>query len=207
MVFLDGYILGVRLFIWVYFLVSIILGVGIVLYTNRELLKEKWYKWRFPEKVIKIIMHYPTGIYRVYWRLIPDTDFFTFDGKTYNYTDTSIISENDFFVYKKEGETVARVEGKEYKLEDDLKIRRKKAEFSEIHYFYNVPLPIDYKTVSTELKLTSTQLTDLKENDLLKKLLTMEAEKNLLMFVLIIAGLNLLTTLFLLAKIMGWLSK
>ena len=203
--FLDNQILGIHTYVWIYLLLSIISFIGVLIYINRERLKEYYIKWRFPEKVIKIIIHYPSGLYKRYWRLIPETDDFTFDGRNYNFTDESIIKENDFFIRPDQSKLIAIVEGKTYILDDRVKIKDKSMRFPEIHYVYDIPTPINFSHSSNELKFNTKQLADFKDNDLFKKLLTLEGEKSMLVFVIAICILNLLATLFVIAKLMGWI--
>jgi hypothetical protein len=203
--FFDGELLGIHIFIWVYFLISILAFIGVLIYWQREKIKENYYKWRFPEKLLKVIIHYPSGLYRIFFRLIPTDSFFIFDGKTYNYLTESVLKQNDFFIYKDSGKAIAKIEDKIYNLEDRFKIKRKDAQFPEIHYIYDCPLPIDFNSIDNKLKLSGSNLTDLKENDLLKKLLTLEQEKSMLMIIMLLVGFNILATLFIIAKMMGWI--
>jgi hypothetical protein len=206
MAFLQEYLWGVRLFVWLYFLISIVCGMIAIAFWKREVIKETYYKIRFPEKVIKIFIHYPGSLYRVFWRLIPDRDDFSLDGKRYLYEDQKIMRENDFYVYNKDNQMVAKAQGKEYFLEDKLNIRRKESKYPEIHYIFNVPYPIDFENIDKgSIEFSAQDVQDFEENNLFEELLTLEGKKNLLIMVLVIVGLTFIVSLFNLAKTMGWL--
>lgn len=206
MVFWELSFLGVRYFVWAFFLLSLICGIIAILYWKREAIKEKYYKIRWPEKVIKVIIHYKTGLYKTYWRLIPDRDDFSIEGKRYTYDDDKIIKENDFYVQKKEGKLIAKIEGFDYILDDKLKIKNKEKIWPEIHFPFNKPLAIDFKDIDdSEIKFTSTDMTDFKEASLFTELLTLEGKKNLMIILIILGVGTLLISLVNLAKTMGWL--
>ena len=206
MTFWGNSFLGVRYFIWAFFLLSIICGIIVILYWQREKIKEKYYKIRWPEKVIKLLVFYPTGLYKTYWRLIPDRDDFSIDGKRYIYDDKTILKENDFYIQKRGGSLIAIIEGNQYNLDDKLKIKRKGSVWPELHYIDNISDPINYKEIDkTGIKFSGKDMADFKEASLFTELLTLEGKKNL-MIVLIILGVGtLLISLVNLAKTMGWL--
>lgn len=203
-------LLGIKGWIWLYFLGSILLGLGVIAYMNREKLLKKYYMFRFPEKIIKIIIHYKSNRYRVYWRVIPDTNFFKLHGNTYNYDDVSVQKENDFFIMEKGKEfPIVRVkdgkEVKEYYLNEYYSLKERKDKFLEIHYWYNDPNPISFNFDQRLLDLNSKQLQTFKDNDLFTKLLTLETEKKMLMFLFILVIANFGATIFVLAKLMEWI--
>jgi len=198
--------LGIRYFIWAFFLLSIICGVAAILYWQREKIKEKYYKIRWPEKVIKLLVFYPTGLYKTYWRLIPDRDDFSIDGKRYTYDDKTILKENDFYIQKRGGSLIAIIEGNQYNLDDKLKIKRKGSVWPELHYIDNIPDPINYKEIDKSgIKFSGKDITDFKEASLFTELLTLEGKKNLMIILIILGVGTLLISLVNLAKTMGWL--
>jgi len=76
--------------------------------------------------------------------------------------------------------------------------------YAEIHYFYNYPHPISYDMSKKKVDLSSKQLKDFKENDLFTKLLTAEAERNLMFFLMAMVGINMLVTVAVLGKLLEW---
>ena len=210
MSFLNVIFLGVRVVYWLYFLMSLVCGLIALIYWKREKIKETYYKIRFPEKTIKVVIHYPTGLYKVFWRLIPNQKDFSLEGKRYFYNDDAITKENDFYVQTRGNQLIARIrDGEtvtEYNLDDKLRIKRHGSVYPEIHFVNNIPTPINFKDMdTTDIKFTATDLKEFKENHLFEELLTLEGKKNLMILIMLIGGLNLLVTLFLLAKNMGWL--
>lgn len=205
MSFLYQSFLGVRIWIWAYLLFSWLFVVGWVIYWRREYIREKYYKIRFPEKVIKIVIHYKTGLFTEFWRLIPDLKYFIFNSKQYLYHDKKVIKENDFFI-KGDKKLTATIDGKDYNLNEKLKIKGKKRKYPEIHYFYNNPNPIDFDFSDTKAELSSKELQQFKDNDLFLKLLTLSDTESKIMILMIICIGNLIVSLFLLAKVMGWIA-
>jgi hypothetical protein len=202
--------LGVRLLYWMFFVLSIGCGLMVFLYWKREVIREKYYKIRFPEKVIKVVVHYPGNLYKAYWRLIPDRDDFTIEGKRYTYNDESILKENDFYVQERDKQLIVKIknggETKEYILDDKYKIRKRGTIYPEIHFIFNVPVPINFNEVDkSDIKFSSKDMQDFKENHLFEELLTLEGKKNLMILIMVICGLNFLVTVVLLAKSMGWI--
>jgi len=206
MVFWQSSFLGVRVFVWAFFLLSFVCGIIVLLYWQREKIKEKYYKIRWPEKVIKVIIHYPGGLYQSFWRLIPDRDDFSIEGKRYTYSDKTILKENDFYVQNRGGVLIAIIEGKQYNLDDKLKIKAKNKSWPEVHFIDNVPTPINFKEIDkSEIKFSGKDMADFKEARLFEELLTLEGKKNLMIILIILGVGSLLVGIVNLAKNMGWL--
>jgi len=197
---------GIRWWIWLYFALSILMGLFIGIYWQREKLKKFYYLARFPERIIKMFIHYETGLYNIYWRLIPDDNIFKINSKVYEFNDKQVLRENNFFADKSKNEkTIIKVDGKEYNFEDLALIKSKGGKYPEIHYFYNNPKPLDFNLSDEELTFSSKQMHDFEQNDLFKKLLTLSQERSTMMILMIISGINIIVSFVILAKIMGWL--
>jgi hypothetical protein len=198
--------LNIRWWIWLYFLFSILMGLFIAIYWKREALKKYYYLARFPERIIRVIIHYGTSFYNVYWRLVPDDKIFKINNKVYEYNDEKVLKENEFFADKKDNKkTIIKVDGIEYNFEDLALIKVKGGKYPEIHYFYNNPNPLDFNLTDAELKFSSKQMNDFEENDLFTKLLTLTQERTTMMIVMIICILNSIINFVMLAKMMGWI--
>lgn len=203
--FLDSW-QEIHLIYWLYLIMSIMLCFGVLIYIRREWIKEKYLKIRFPEKVIKIVIHYPgTQWFSVFWRLIPDKPNFILAGKTYLFDDETIIKQNDFYAIKKDDSFKVKVDGITYDLNTNFKVRKRGQPYPELHYIWNVPEPLDFKLSTEQIEMASTQLDKFINNDLFTKLLTMQGEKSMIMFLMILGAVNLLGTLFVISKLMGWL--
>ena len=224
--FLNTYFLGARIWVWLYFAFIIIVLVLVALYFKREALKGVYYRMRWKERVIKVVIHYTSSIYKIYWRLIPDESVVKVDKKMYLYDERSILHNKESYMSKpghgakdflivsdyavvdtdKKGRQTIKIEGeKEYVLTDIGRIKDKSSQYPEIHYFYNKPEPILWDIAGQKQEFSSLSLKEFKENDLFGKLLRMKMERSLLMFLLILGIMNLVMTLFLIAKVMGWL--
>lgn len=197
---------SIRWWIWLYFLFSILMGLFVGIYWKREALKKFYYLARFPERIIKVFIHYNTSIYNIYWRLIPDNGIFKINNKIYKYNDKDVLKENDFFADKRANKkTIIKVDGQEYNFEDIALIKLKGGKYPEIHYFYNNPKPLNFDLSEDELKFSSKQMHDFEKNDLFTKLLTLSQERTTMMIVMIICIINSIINFVVLAKLMGWL--
>jgi hypothetical protein len=103
----------------------------------------------------------------------------------YVYSDRSIIKENDIYTEKKNNALSLRINGKTYKLDDVFKIKNRWDKTPTIHYFFNSPDPIDFDIKKHDIKLNSSQFQELKENDLVSKLLSLSGQDQMLLFILI----------------------
>jgi len=204
---LNKIIFGVRLWILLYLLFSVLLFIVVLIIFFKEKIRRTYYKIRHPEKLIKVIIHFPNNMYKVYYRLIPDNKILRIDGKIYHYNDKNIIKQNDFFVKEnKEGNLVFRAGNRTYLLNDKYAIKNRFSKYMEIHYFYNNISPIDFKVSPKRsgINLSSKEMELLKENDLFSKLLTLDGEKSIMFFLLILGSINTIVSIAILGKILEW---
>lgn len=198
--------LGIKLWIWIYFLFSILAGATIAGIYFKEQIKGKYYKIRFPEKVIKIFLHYNTNLYKVFWRLVPENNFFEMENGRYLFDSETVLKENDFFATKdKRDKTIIKLEGNKYEFEKLMMIKQKGEKYPEVHYFYGNPRPLSFNLSDKELTFSAKDMSEFEKNDLFVKLLTLSQERQTMLIVMIISGLNLLATMFIIAKMMGWI--
>ena len=198
--------LGIKLWIWIYFLFSILAGATIAGIYFKEQIKGKYYKIRFPEKVIKIFLHYNTNLYKVFWRLVPENNFFEMENGRYLFDSETVLKENDFFATKdKRDKTIIKLEGNKYEFEKLMMIKQKGEKYPEVHYFYGNPRPLNFNLSDKELTFSAKDMSEFEKNDLFVKLLTLSQERQTIFIVMIISGLNLLATMFIIAKMMGWI--
>jgi len=206
--FLNNLWLGVRIWIWLYFALSLIFIIVVGIWWYRESIRRKYYEIRFPEKLLKVVIHYKTGYFKEFYRLIPDKNAFSILGMDYHFTDKDIIRDNDFFVKnkKKKNSTVVKVEGKEYEINDLYRIRKKSRDYPEIHYFYNIPHAIKFEIKAKDIKLSAKQLNIFQENDLFAKLLTLDSQMNMFVFLILLGVVNAIISMIILAKMMEWIT-
>ena len=208
MSFLDIRVFGVALWMILYLIMSIVLFLGVLAYWYRERIRKVFYGLKSPEKLVKVVIHFSGSMYKVYWRLIPDYEFFKINNRTYMFQDENTLKDHDFYIRGKDrAKTTIKVEGEEYNLEDINKIKSRSEKYTEIHYVYENPKPLDFNLAITKgsLDFTSKELDDSKDNDLFVKLLTLNEEQMKSMFILMAVVLNLLLTGFLVSKEMGWI--
>ncbi len=202
---LPTHVFGVRLWILLYLVFSVLIGVAIFLYWKREQIKRVYYQLRFAEKVIKVIVHYKSGLYKIFWRLVPDKDYFEIQGKDYAFDDKSILKDNDFFSRQYKNREFILIDGLKYWLDEQLQIKSKGRKYPEVHYFYNVPHPIKFDYKKKGVEFSSLNLKQFKENDLFTKLLTLQEQKAIIMLMFVIGIINLVGTMFIISKMMGWI--
>lgn len=219
-------ILGILFWVWLSLFFSFFGFVGVVAYFKREHIRKAYYTLRYPEKVLKVVIHYKTGYYKVYYRLIPSRDLLMVDRKPYYYDPEVITKQHEFWIRKgtvdKEEDQLLVVKNlfvkrkgkkelihigdtEQYDYFETLRIREKGRKYSEIHYLYNCPYPLKFDLKTKGLEFSSTSLKEFKDNDLVGKLLTLQQERTLMMLILIIVAINAVATVFLIAKIMGWI--
>ena len=223
--FLEIKVFGVALWILLSLMLSFLGFIFMLVYWQRERIRKKYYTIRFPEKTLRVIIHFETGLYKVYYRMIPPKDLFEIDKKSYYYDKDLITKEQKFFAKHKTDTTdseilivknlFVRKEGKKelihigdtqrYQYFDHLKIKPKGSKYAEIHYVYNCPYPLNFDVSRKGLEFSSETLKQFIDNDLVGKLLTMQQERTLMMIILIAVALNVIATIFLLAKTMGWI--
>lgn len=148
---------GVRLFYWMYLPLSLLILGVVIAYWQREKLLKVWYSLRFPERLIKVNIIYPGNYIRHFWRLIPKTNTFDFGEETYQYSEPSILKQNDWYATKKEdGRLILRIKDNEYYLDDLLGIKNRWDQWPEIYYIDGCPFPVDWgKTAAPEITATN----------------------------------------------------
>jgi hypothetical protein len=195
-------LLNVRLWIWIYLLLSFFGFNSIIIWWYREKIKRKYYIMRFPEKIIRVFIHYKTGLFHEFWRLMPTEDTLELMNNAYIYDSKKIIKADDIFISEKEKEYKIKIDKKEYNLLPDKIIKNKHNIYQEIHYFFNNPAPLDFYS-NVELKTSASDLNIFQENDLFRKLMTLSQEKGILLLLMILVIANLLGTIFIILKITG----
>jgi len=202
--FLGLVFYGARLWIWLLLLISFLMFIGVIAYLKREKIKKKYFMFRYPEKLIKCIVHYKSGMFKIYWRIIPSDDKFYFDNQIYKYSDKKVLKNNDWYVRQQNtSKSIVKLGDKEFYLEDKAKLNDKEAKFPEIHYYFNNPCPIEFTTKGMDF--SADDLKNFEEHDLWTKLLTLEGEKSFLLIILFLVIGNMLLTMFIIAKMMGWI--
>lgn len=226
--FFDTLVGGVQIWIWLlaifsfgFFVVAYLISIG-----GWDKIRGAWWRVRFPERVIKVLIHYKSGYYRHFWRLEPSNNLIVVDKKNYIYDREQIRKEDDFYLNKhkddkekpsfiviknvlsrfKNGEQIFKIgETEEYTFEKAYKIKQKGKKWQEIHYIYNVPVPLKFDFGKGVLDFSSDTLKEFQDNDLFIKLMNLGQQKGLMMILMLIVGLNLVVTLFILGKLMGWI--
>lgn len=98
MSFLSSYILGVRVYIWLPFLMSILVFLSCLYFFLQNKIKGFFYNTFKKEKTIKIVIIYPTACYTFHWELLPKENQYKIDGKRYIHDDKAIIRSKFGFV-------------------------------------------------------------------------------------------------------------
>ena len=202
--FLAETLLGVRVWIWLYLLFGVLSFGFIAIYFYRERIRKKYYQIRMPEKLMRVIIHYPSNMYKEYWRIIPDLPYFFLENKKYQFNDDAILKKNDFFSKPEKGKIIIEIEGEKYDLEE-MKGIKKRFGYPEIHYFFNVPTPISFTYEDSIIDISSKELEIMSENDLFAKLLTLEDQKKIIIILVAIMIVNAIISAVNLGINMGWI--
>jgi hypothetical protein len=181
--------------------------------------------FKFPHKIIRIIVRYPANKYDTIFRLLPDSRRLNIDDGEYYMTENDLSKNKDLFdkmVYRTSDKKIAfnyepelkllkgtkletQKHRKTYYIDESMITRQKDDDkMPTLEYWFNSPSPILFNFDASEIQLTSKQLKEYKENDLVSKLLRLNDEKMMFMLLMIITGINLIVTIFILSKIMGW---
>lgn len=211
-------ILGARLWIWIYFICSLSFMLGTIAYFFRERIRRRYYYIRYPEKLVKVVIHYKNNLYKIYWRLIPKRNQFELLGHIYHYADKDILRMNDLFSYTKNDKITIKIPDKEIKkgkiistkyneyiIRPDLITKNRWDTFGELHYFYNISEPLKFDIVKKKIEFSGEELKQFEENDLFQKMLTLEDEKRLMKIVILMSVITSIISAVTLAKSMGWL--
>jgi hypothetical protein len=204
---------------------TILFGLIVFAYWQRERIKKTWYSIRFPERMIKVNMIYPGNYIRHYWRLIPDSDSFELDGGLYLFDDKEILKSNNWYASKKATKEkserlVLNIDGNEYFLDERLKIKNRWEKWPQIFYIFGNPFPVNWAgTADVKIKemtagadpkledktilLSAQDLKHFKESTILTQLLASLKNNPLLIIILLVAFLALACSAAAAAKLFG----
>jgi hypothetical protein len=208
MSFLDAVILGAHVWLWLVFFFVLFCVACAVAYWNREKIKERWLKLRWPERCIEICIHYPGNPrYKSFWRLTPPSKRFDLSGGIYRYDKDKLIKNTvDLIADNQNGQLYANVAGLERHLNLDF-LNRKKGEYPQLHYIFNQAEPLDFANYSEAggFALSAGQLHQIVKSDLWNKALDLSGQNSMILIGILIGVFNLFLSCFILAKIMGWI--
>jgi len=186
------------------------MGFLITIFFFRNKIKKKYYELRYPEKLIKVILHYKSGMFKEYWRIIPDDNIIKAENKYYSFSDTQLlnVATNETLakrIDKKDYMNIT-IDGNTYQLSEKHLLKKRFRHYPEIHYLFNVPAPIAFNIKNKKIELSAKQLEEFNENNLFAKLLSADMEKNMLRLLFLIVVGNIIGTVFIIAKIMEWIT-
>lgn len=194
---------NVMLWIW-FLLVFTFFGVsGVIVWIFRYSIQARYWEFRWPEKVVKVIIHYPNRSYTEHVRLIPEKDTFNILDKEYLWSEENVISASDQF---QTGLKLV-VNGIDYEYDTTKLITKKRSRHPQIHYFYNNPDPIMYDTTQHKIRTTAKELGEFHENQLVAQFLMVEEVTKLVMIMLIalgIIGIIMVAALYGIGLLNGW---
>jgi len=223
--FLGIKFLGVRLWIWLYLVLGIAFVIFTIVYYYRENIKAKYYKIRYPERTIRIVIHYTGAIFKEFYRIIPTNKLINIQKVGYFYDPKSLQKHKEIFAEKLEKYFYVDIDDKKYQLADLSAIRQKDRRFPELHYYYNNPNPINFNQEivikASELKdspslsdllpdnkkeipvpkMTGKQLKDFEEQDMFNKLLNLKDQNTIMMILLMITVLNIVISVIIALKV------
>jgi len=137
--------------ILIYFLAGVMLGVASLLFIFQKQIIFFIWKLTARERLVKVIVHFESNFYKVYYRLIPENKFFLIQKMRYFYDKKFTVKGN--VAIDKEENTIT-IDHKQYNFSKLFSISdmKKKNRFIEIHYFYNNPMPINFNPINHIIK-------------------------------------------------------
>lgn len=197
--------LGLEVFMWYIIIGGLLIFLTLIAIAFWEKTKTIFYRLFKPERVFKIILHYPNSMYKRFYRIIPDNNLVKCKGGIYIYD--SKLFEKGKDIDDKERYKLD-LEGKEYTYNKDAEVKTKSLKDVELHYFYGIPNPIIFKTSDEQqaiADLSTKELEAIKKNDLFLKLLSLEQQEKMMTIIILLVLVNTIISGFMLAKSMGWL--
>lgn len=175
--------------------ILLVIIISLIAYLKREELA-KWRLKRFDyEKVLRIIIHYEGNKTKTFYRTIPSSKEININDTMYSYDDKSVLKSFDkFAIYdQKEKLYIVKVDDKKYRVEpDNINKEKEDDDIITVHYWHNVPTPINFEVKKKELELSAYQMQQMKINDLFAKLLRLDEQNMLLMIIIIICVVALI---------------
>lgn len=225
MSFLTTRLFDIQLWIWLFLLFSWSTIGFAFLYWKREQVRRIYYSLRFPERAIRIIIHFPNNLYRVYWRLVPSKRILEINRKKYVYDKDQVTKDSEIYITNdgkdkplmyvvqnlftkkdhKGNELIKIGDLKPFVFDAKAVLKQKWTKYPEIHYFFNNPFPLQFDVSKVDIEINSEQLKELQENELFSTLLSLKGQKLMFLLIAVMVGVNMLITIFILAKQMGWI--
>lgn len=182
-----------------YLILGIFFGVClliILLIKFRTEIKVMFIRHFYPERVIRLVIHYPNNKYTSEIRMIPEDRFIEIGSLRYYYDKEATLKHKDMFGYMKKRDKqnlFFNVDNKEYKYDiEKLEKNTKENTELELHYWYNIPTPINFNLEHKSIEISAKQQGDMKRNDLFAKLLTLEDQNMLILIAIIVSAIALL---------------
>ena len=199
--------LSVRLWIWLYMLFGILVLGIVALMVYKEKIKSKYYKLRFPEQTIRIVIHYTGALYKEFYRIIPTDKIIKLKDVAYFYDEKVLNRHSEIFAEKEQDKYVFTLDGKKYEYDNLTSVRQKDRQYPELHYFYNNPNPMSFnqELIQNQTKITpiekgknpipvmtGKQLKEFETQDFFNKLLNLREQKGLMLMLLLLTVINML---------------
>ena len=190
--------------------------IGLIIWTIygkriREGLIKFWIYTRYPEKALRIIIRYPSNKYDELIRIMPNENRLKIGDGEYFFDEKDIIKKDElkerFLCVDSNKRVYFEFKNKKYYVDDKKIVKRTSDDTPTIEYFYNCPSPIVYEFDKKKISLSSKQLKEYKENDLVSKLLSLKEQDMMLLILLIGMGLNAILTIIVLCKQFGLFDK
>lgn len=198
---------------------------GVVLWFNRYHLQKKWWLYKHPQTVYKVKFFYDNKMFSEKFISTSKANF-TFDEGTYNIKKESVLRKNWEGIVPSTKVAINKENClyfehyKVYHKEKYSDVPDKARLIGELHYIYNCPNPISYKSANeliNDSKNTDKEggvLYDLKsakdlnhveKNSLIDQLLTAEFRKMTLMAIMVVCGFILIAVMLLIALRLEWI--
>jgi hypothetical protein len=208
--FFDTYFLGARLYYWFYLLITILGLLIVIAYTQRHVIKRKFYEIRFPEKLIIVSIIYPGNMIRDFPILVPTSKSFELEGQKYLFNSKSILKNNFWFVREEGDKLKVMIEDKEYNVVLKKSLKYRWHQWPRIYYREGCPWPIDWSIKpnlkdgkGNELNYTAQDLKAFSDEKTLMQIYKELEGNGLLVFILILVIVSIIISGVVALKLFG----
>lgn len=177
------------------------------------------YSIKFPHRLIEIIIRFPGNKFDKIYRLLPDEKRLGIGTGEYFFTEQNLSKHGqmlDKLVWRDKSkklhfhytpdfnglirDNMTKEEIKTYNakpidsyfISEEMLTKDKELKVPTVEYWFNCPNPIVFDFTHKQINLTSKQLKEYKENDLVKKLLRLSQEEMKMILIIILIGVAII---------------
>jgi len=185
---------GIHLWVIAFCVLAMCMLFGVLIYVFKEWINFQILKLTKPQKLIKIVMHYPGMMFGIFWRTIPLKNKFKIGDEKYYFNKAALTRQQlQNMTDAEHQEFKFIIGGKPYNYQPQFRIKYRWSQFPEIHYIYGCPDPISWQIKPGATNLSALEDARLEDSDLFMQLIAAEMVEKLMpiimiLLIIIIAG-------------------